>query len=689
MLDKDDLGPLPQADRNSVLQQESIRALQAALPPDRFVFRPEGTIDAGVDASLELLIESQYTNLRAQVQLKATDSAETRTDGSVAYRVKVSNLNYLLNGPSPLYVLYVAPLQELRFAWARDERNRIERENPDWMDQSTITLSFSKLIDEQGIAEIHNRIRGEAVIDRRSRDGLSRIGVSERVTIRIDSGTLEVSEPDRIRELLLQGGYHFVSNGFGPRVLELVDELRLADRQVPKIALVAAFAEHHRGRYDLALGHLTNASLGSAELSDDDRLFLDVLRDDCDLRTGRIKTAEFIERQKALSERGTGEFYEARRLDYLRQALRDEDQPERQQEIADQVIATVTQALSADDSSDVFKVQAHICQVDAEGVRLVRQHGRGLGLIRTRMAMGMPTDSVAISNRFNSNLQAWIDLANRTAAEATRTGNPQLVGDAIIARANIMFVHFASVLLNAKIDSRDVDDEPIRSQLIPDVEQAIQLYVRSGNIDWQLQAKILLANFLDLTGRNDEATRIAAQVLPIAKALRLEKTVRDAEGYAKGLPFHRQKEAEFQYLRDQDPDVMMAAHDDEKLKTFARTALEAMSLPPSRLANVEKESLAAREIAREKLDWCRQIDLIQDLWHTLDPSTLHSIDPQRYCICLKHGYRSPAGSPDWRPLITSFKQVCCTLCPDRDPKGRGPTLPNHDPTEITNAGPAD
>jgi hypothetical protein len=683
MSDKDDLGPLPQADRNSVLQQESIRALQRALPPDRFVFRSEGTIDAGVDGSLELLIESEYTNLRAQVQLKGTDSEETRTDGDVAYRVKVSNLNYLLNGPSPLYVLYVAPLKQLRFVWARDERNRIELENPAWIDQATITLSFNKQVDEAAIAEIHHRVRSEAILDRRSRDGLSRIGVAERVTIRIDSGTLEISEPDRIRELLLQGGYHFVTNGFGLRVLELVDELRSADRQIPKIALVAAFAEHQRGRYDLALGHLTNAALGSTDLSDDDRLFLDALRDDCDLRTGRIQAAEFIARQKALAEQGTGAFYQARRLDYLRQALRDEDQPERQQQIADQIIAAATQALSAEDSTDVFKVQAHICQVDAEGVRLVRQHGWGVGLIRTRRAMGMPTDASEISDRINDSLQAWIELANATADEATRTGNPQLVGDAIVARANIMFVHFASVLLSAKIDSRPVDIDLIRSLLIPDVEQAIQLYRRSGNVDWQLQAKIMLANFLDLIGQNDEATRIAAEVLPIAKALRLEKTVRDAEGYVNGLPFHRQKEAEFQDLIDQDPDVTIAGHDDEKIKTFARTALEAMSLPPDRLANVEKESLALRDIARAKLEWCRHITLVQDLWHTLHPSTLHSIDPQRYCICLKHEFRSAIGSSDWRPLITGFKQVYCALCPDRDPKGSGLAKPTHDPKKRT------
>lgn len=64
------LGPLPKADYNSELQRRSISEFQALLPADRFLFRDERTDDAGVDGSLELLIDSSYTDLRAQVQIK-------------------------------------------------------------------------------------------------------------------------------------------------------------------------------------------------------------------------------------------------------------------------------------------------------------------------------------------------------------------------------------------------------------------------------------------------------------------------------------------------------------------------------------------------------------------------------------------------------------------------------------------
>jgi hypothetical protein len=56
--------------------------------------------------------------LRAQVQLKSTASSQVNEDGSVSVAVPSHNLNYLLNGPSPIYVLYIGPRHELRFAWA-------------------------------------------------------------------------------------------------------------------------------------------------------------------------------------------------------------------------------------------------------------------------------------------------------------------------------------------------------------------------------------------------------------------------------------------------------------------------------------------------------------------------------------------------------------------------------------------
>src|SRR5437762_2146527 len=99
-------GPLPIADHNSALQRESVQRLRSAFPADKFVVREESGGDYGTDLVAEVLREQRATNLRAHIQVKSTDSPEQNADGSVSISVESSNLNYLLNQPSSLYVLY-------------------------------------------------------------------------------------------------------------------------------------------------------------------------------------------------------------------------------------------------------------------------------------------------------------------------------------------------------------------------------------------------------------------------------------------------------------------------------------------------------------------------------------------------------------------------------------------------------
>ena len=110
----DDLGPLPESDDNSILQAESFLALGNALPLDRFVLREEPPPDAGVDKCIELRIGGRYTGMRAHVQVKGRAEKKVNSDGSVSFSADVSYINYLLNGFSPLYVLYIAETKELR-----------------------------------------------------------------------------------------------------------------------------------------------------------------------------------------------------------------------------------------------------------------------------------------------------------------------------------------------------------------------------------------------------------------------------------------------------------------------------------------------------------------------------------------------------------------------------------------------
>jgi hypothetical protein len=113
------IGPLPKVSRTHELQALSLEALRAALlPSDRFIIRDERIEDYGVDCSLEAKIApprgSQVaspiaeekgpkttawaTNLRAQAQVKGTESLELRCG-----KVDIGTLEHRSSiAPSPL-----------------------------------------------------------------------------------------------------------------------------------------------------------------------------------------------------------------------------------------------------------------------------------------------------------------------------------------------------------------------------------------------------------------------------------------------------------------------------------------------------------------------------------------------------------------------------------------------------------
>jgi hypothetical protein len=164
MSDLDDLGPLPKAERSNELERESIADLQKRLPADRLLFRRENSDDFGVDGTLELIVNGAATNFRANAQLKATEHPQFNLDGSLSLSIEVSNLNYLLNGASPIYLLYVAPSGEMFYAWGRDEKKRIETSNPSWREQKTVVIRFARRVNASAVDDICERIREEASI---------------------------------------------------------------------------------------------------------------------------------------------------------------------------------------------------------------------------------------------------------------------------------------------------------------------------------------------------------------------------------------------------------------------------------------------------------------------------------------------------------------------------------------------
>ena len=282
--------------------------------------------------------------------------------------------------------------------------------------------------------------------------------------------------------------------------------------------------------------------------------------------------------------------------------------------------------------------------------------------------MGRPVDVERTFGELNSEQGRWTDEVNALVADAFKQGNPHLIGDACYSRSFILFVHLNSAQLWLKPEAVPRHMEALKTQVIPDLRRAIQCYELSGHIEWELRAKNLLADVAALTGDEALAKETAEEVLPVAEAFQFDKIAKEARDHLAGDPFFRQMQRQFFSGTNADLDVREAGFSDEDIERIAEDMLAANDLPRDRLAVMTREAMSFRDIARERVGWCRHIQLIQDLGHTQSPLTYYAYDPQRYCLCEKFGIASKVGSNDWQVLIPTFKSNYCSGCPARSPK---------------------
>jgi tetratricopeptide (TPR) repeat protein len=669
MLQEDkNLGPLPKSDRNTELSRRSLTKLKDFLPADKFLFREEYVHDVGVDGSLELLINSSYTNLRSQVQLKSTNSEYINQDGTVSVKVSAGNLNYLLNGSSPMYVLYVAPRNEFRFAWARDERKRLDATRPDWMQQKNITISFKQLLTNDSLEEIHKRIKLDAQSRRKVADVLDAASSTENVMVRIGTDTLRVTDPTEAKQILLKSGISIVSAGYISEVEELMKLLGEADSQHPRILLVLAHAKYTQGKYLAAMAAIREASLRLEELSEDDRLFLKALNDGCEYQTGRIEISVFIQRTSSDLAGSKTQFASALKLSRLRHMLLDEGDLDRRKPLLEDLNALVSEIDASENTSDTFKLFARISLIEAEGYHVVFLSMRTLSDAKIKANLGRISALPKIVQDTAEAIRRWQGDMDQVLQDALAHGHTLLLATALTIQATIA-VHYLTWQrkLSMNVPEPSESSQHLIKNAIENMKTAVEISRKAKNLEAELRAKILLADLYEFEGRHDEAKEIARSVFPKAKAMEYAAVAMRAEAHISGQSLL----AKIDELGKPKSSVKWASifadFSDEELRRYARRTLELAEVPIERLPIVEREYASYRDIAKEKLHWCRHIELIQDLAHESSPDTHFRKDPTRYCMCNLLKYASKIGDRDWSAIIGAFKRTYCEGCVERSP----------------------
>jgi hypothetical protein len=684
----EDMGPLPGGDRQDTLQQLSLKALRNLLPEDRFLFRRESEDDKGVDGTLEAKLKVRiataeggeevrpvFTNCRAHVQLKSTDSGNQNQDGSVSYQIETRNLNYLLNGSCPVYFLWIDATGEMRYAWARDEWRRLDAENPEWQRQGKFTVRFRDVLDAKAVEAIHERVIKEARFGREIHETLARSSLAERVAVSINPQTLASDDPQEIFGWITSSGMTIVSSGYGGLVTEWLNVLCPAQRRDARVQLVAAFAQASLGRYQAALGHLAEALMGRAGLSASDQRVLDYLQDVCRYQTGGMDQAEYLRRERLRAEHRIGTSAAEHRMEVLRLERLNEFDRRRRAEFLQPMRETCREIQSAPDAAPAQKILARLNMMFAGGDDLVGRFTNGVMQMRARQDMGFPPHEAdrQAGRDVAAAWQRWSNDAGKLIREAEAERHPLLLAEAMTVRLTVYQGFLATHRMMATAGGTTWEpDAALCGALAREVEQVMEVFRRAGSLEGETRAKLLLADFRYLVGDRKSAQLLAEEALVVAQAMCFSRLESHAREYTDGPTSFEQFQATIAARRAQDEDMLLANDTDDRLRELALSSLEAMRLPADRLPVAEREWQSLRLIARERVGWCRHINLMQDKSHTLHPATCYLTDPPRFCVCEKHGYEANIRDPDPEAVINAFKKAYCDGCADRDPKGIPP-----------------
>ena len=668
MATKDPLqfGPLPKKARSQELETLSLKAFKNLLPGSMFNIRDVRSEDYGVDVQIEVVHNGNPTNFLAHIQLKGTDSLKKNADNSISLQVNSANLNYVLNSPIGIYVLYIDPTKELRYVWASSEYKRIERESPDWRTQGTVSLRFARILDAAAIDEIHERIIEKSVFHRQHNDMLAHkeirvaSGKPDVARITIDTETFTITDATVALQRLKDEGINLVACGQATSVLELAQHVTHIALNEKVAQVVLAYANYSLGHFMQCAANLAGAQLATGSLDPHQQYLHVTLQNACEFHMGDMTRTAFLKSEKdALGHISDPVFKLQAELYYIRLDIMgmfaDEDRGSLYAE-CQRVIA----AAKAQDNV-TLQLQAEIAQLSIEGNRSLYEFVSLATVIEGKIKLGFIDASAQtrLNEKLNKDFQFWKDRIEKLIVMTKLKNDRLLYADAVLTGGLLLFgfvfngKHMSIGLSkNFSVDTASVET------VIQQIKEASETFTTHNMKHDELRSKMLVADFLHFLGRSDEAKEIARPLLPVANAMQYQPIVEHLEKLLterQALEDLSQLITDFQKIDDED--VLLIRMDDAQFKSFASFQASCLGMPT---AAIYADLHARRVLARERFSWCQHIQLGKSmgLWR---------------CGCPKTGYISATVGRQPEPVFAGFKERYCSRCTLQAPKPQPPT----------------
>ena len=225
--------------------------------------------------------------------MKASSNLKATASGYIARQVASANLNHVLNGTCPLYLLWDESADAFWYLWAQDENRRLSTENPSWREQESITLQFRERFTADSFSVVQQRMLDSGRLLREIHDSLARATEGEQVVLRIDADSLQITNASMATSLLLASGTAIVAAGYPRQVVELMHLVDAATLALPRMELTRGYAEYMLGNHWEAISHIRHAMARGRELSSQDNRFLASLKDASEFHVGLIDSTTY------------------------------------------------------------------------------------------------------------------------------------------------------------------------------------------------------------------------------------------------------------------------------------------------------------------------------------------------------------------------------------------------------------
>jgi len=161
---------LPQRLETYDQEEESIDKFRNMVPKDKFLIRNETGGDYGIDLILELRKEKRLvTNFRTHIQMKSVFNAIRNVDGSFSFPVSITTLNYLMNQPNSIFVIYLVSENTFLWDWVVNICRYCVGTDIDIMStqQQTISYRFTLELSKEAFNAIYLKINDFGKITRK------------------------------------------------------------------------------------------------------------------------------------------------------------------------------------------------------------------------------------------------------------------------------------------------------------------------------------------------------------------------------------------------------------------------------------------------------------------------------------------------------------------------------------------